>query len=261
MPSAARRPREQLLVHHSPKARSSPPPQPPQSPHPGDEDVELALYLDEDALATLRRHDPREGLSEVVLDFGWGTDIDRSLDDVREKLDRAVLPTGAVSIRFGGGDYFVHGGVWFRPFGGRFVVTLPPIGIVVPLLPPAYATLWIGGAKGQRFRAVVAGRSVAAPVAPDPRDLFGWFAVNKDKWFTRVSNDNTSSVVGPAMITTLTGSWTFHSFKGAIGGFKLEGGCFYLLDGNSLNAEAGGGVCSGFVLSKTSVSGYVGPNW
>ena len=41
----------------------------------------------------------REGLSEVVLDFGWGTDIDRSLDDVREKLDRAVLPTGAVRTR------------------------------------------------------------------------------------------------------------------------------------------------------------------
>ncbi len=38
----------------------------------------------------------REGLSEVVLDFGWGTNIDRSLDDVREKLDRAVLPTGAL---------------------------------------------------------------------------------------------------------------------------------------------------------------------
>ncbi|MBK7824114.1 efflux RND transporter permease subunit [Nannocystis sp.] len=38
----------------------------------------------------------REGLSEVVLDFGWGTDIDRSLDDVREKLDRAVLPIGAL---------------------------------------------------------------------------------------------------------------------------------------------------------------------
>lgn len=36
----------------------------------------------------------REGLSEVVLDFGWGTDMDRGLDDVREKLDRVVLPTG-----------------------------------------------------------------------------------------------------------------------------------------------------------------------
>lgn len=36
----------------------------------------------------------REGISEVVLDFGWGTDMDRGLDDVREKLDRVVLPTG-----------------------------------------------------------------------------------------------------------------------------------------------------------------------
>ncbi|HEY8376522.1 MAG TPA: efflux RND transporter permease subunit [Nannocystis sp.] len=36
----------------------------------------------------------REGKSEVVLDFGWGTDMDRGLDDVREKLDRVVLPTG-----------------------------------------------------------------------------------------------------------------------------------------------------------------------
>lgn len=36
----------------------------------------------------------REGTSEVVLDFGWGTEMDRGLDDVREKLDRVVLPTG-----------------------------------------------------------------------------------------------------------------------------------------------------------------------
>jgi hypothetical protein len=58
----------------------------------------------------------------------------------------ARLPAGSISIGFGGGDYFFHGGVWFRPFGGRFVVTVPPIGIVVPILPPSYATLWIGGA-------------------------------------------------------------------------------------------------------------------
>lgn len=94
-----------------------------------------------------------------------------------------ALPTGAVSIRFGGGDYFVHGGVWFRPFGGRFVVTLPPIGIVVPLLPPAHVSLWIGGAPyyyangvyyapapGQGY-AVVApppGAETAQPAAPAP---------------------------------------------------------------------------------------------
>ncbi len=37
----------------------------------------------------------REGTSEVVLDFSWGTHIDRALADVREKLDRIVLPTAA----------------------------------------------------------------------------------------------------------------------------------------------------------------------
>ncbi|MFV8751050.1 efflux RND transporter permease subunit [Nannocystaceae bacterium ST9] len=34
----------------------------------------------------------REGTSEVVLDFVWGTSIDRAMADVREKLDRVRLP-------------------------------------------------------------------------------------------------------------------------------------------------------------------------
>jgi HAE1 family hydrophobic/amphiphilic exporter-1 len=37
----------------------------------------------------------REGRSEVILDFAWGTGIDRAMDDVREKLDRVVLPQEA----------------------------------------------------------------------------------------------------------------------------------------------------------------------
>ncbi|HGG58191.1 MAG TPA: efflux RND transporter permease subunit, partial [Nannocystis exedens] len=37
----------------------------------------------------------REGRSEIVLDFAWGTGIDRAMDDVREKLDRAQLPQEA----------------------------------------------------------------------------------------------------------------------------------------------------------------------
>ncbi len=36
----------------------------------------------------------REGTSEVVLDFAWGTNMDRAMDDVREKLDRLALPQG-----------------------------------------------------------------------------------------------------------------------------------------------------------------------
>ena len=35
----------------------------------------------------------REGMSEVVLDFAWGTRIDDAMADVREKLDRVRLPT------------------------------------------------------------------------------------------------------------------------------------------------------------------------
>ena len=37
----------------------------------------------------------REGISEVVLDFEWGTTIDAAMADVREKLDRVELPTTA----------------------------------------------------------------------------------------------------------------------------------------------------------------------
>ncbi|WP_181198422.1 efflux RND transporter permease subunit [Enhygromyxa salina] len=37
----------------------------------------------------------REGVSEVVLDFAWGTTIDDAMADVREKLDRVRLPTQA----------------------------------------------------------------------------------------------------------------------------------------------------------------------
>jgi hypothetical protein len=57
-----------------------------------------------------------------------------------------ALPVGAVSVGFGGGNYFFHGGVWFRPYGARYVVVQPPIGIFLPVLPPDYATVWVAGA-------------------------------------------------------------------------------------------------------------------
>ena len=98
------------------------------------------------------------------------------------------LPGGSLSITYGGRDnYFFHGGVWFRPQGGRFLVVLPPVGITAPVLPPAYATLWIGGAPyyyangvyyaavpGQGYAVVAppqgveAAQPVPAPLAPKP---------------------------------------------------------------------------------------------
>jgi len=45
----------------------------------------------------------------------------------------------------GGSRFYFSGGVWYRPSGPRFSVVVPPIGLIVPFLPPYYATIWVGG--------------------------------------------------------------------------------------------------------------------
>lgn len=40
--------------------------------------------------------------------------------------------------------FYFHDGIWYQPNVNGFVVTLPPIGLVVPLLPPFYTTIWVG---------------------------------------------------------------------------------------------------------------------
>jgi hypothetical protein len=46
--------------------------------------------------------------------------------------------------RFRGEPFFFHSGVWYRRGGPGFVVVRPPIGIIVPVLPPSYATVVVG---------------------------------------------------------------------------------------------------------------------
>jgi hypothetical protein len=103
-----------------------------------------------------------------------------------------ALPRGAVTVGFRGGNYFFHGGVWFRPSGGRYIVVTPPLGIFLPILPPDCVTLWVGGmpyyyadgvyyntAPGQGYVVVAPppgaddlqpapAPAPAAPAAPDP---------------------------------------------------------------------------------------------
>ena len=55
------------------------------------------------------------------------------------------LPVGAVSVAFHGDNYFFHGGVWWRPYGGSYIVVTPPLGIFTPILPPDSVPLYIGG--------------------------------------------------------------------------------------------------------------------
>jgi hypothetical protein len=56
-----------------------------------------------------------------------------------------TLPERRRPIRYHDRDYFYIGGVWYLPSGLSFSVVVPPIGIVVPILPPFYTTLWFGG--------------------------------------------------------------------------------------------------------------------
>ena len=57
------------------------------------------------------------------------------------------LPPGHRAIPFRReGTYYYHSGVWYRSSGPRYVVVMPPVGIVVPWLPPFYTTVWVGSA-------------------------------------------------------------------------------------------------------------------
>jgi hypothetical protein len=131
------------------------------------------------------RHEPRRQPPPAYASPHWQFDSRYRHDHYYPRIGfvAPALPGGAISIGFGGGHYFFHGGVWFRPSGSRFVVIAPPIGIVVPLLPPSYATLWIGGAPyyyangvyyvpasadGYRVVAPPAQAEQAQPVPPAP---------------------------------------------------------------------------------------------
>jgi hypothetical protein len=57
-----------------------------------------------------------------------------------------ALPPGRVAVYDRAHNaYYFHGGVWYRPYGGGFVVVGPPFGVFVPVLPPYYTTVWLGG--------------------------------------------------------------------------------------------------------------------
>jgi hypothetical protein len=57
------------------------------------------------------------------------------------------LPRGYYVAHHPSGSYYFSGGVWYRPYGPRFVVVAPPVGLFVPVLPSFYSTLWVGGSR------------------------------------------------------------------------------------------------------------------
>ena len=90
---------------------------------------------------------------------------------------------GVVTVTFRGGRYWYHSGVWFVPAGPGYVVARPPVGIVVPALPPGATVVYVGDvpyyyANDVYYVAQPGGYAVseppavaAAPVAPPPQAL------------------------------------------------------------------------------------------
>jgi hypothetical protein len=56
-----------------------------------------------------------------------------------------ALPREHFEVVHGGARFFFAGGVWYAPRGPRFVVVAPPLGAFVPVPPPYYTTIWVGG--------------------------------------------------------------------------------------------------------------------
>src|SRR5438552_8756273 len=59
----------------------------------------------------------------------------------------AALPAGNVVVNFRIGGFWFLSGVWLQQAGPRYVVVRPPVGVLVPVLPPAYSTVYIGGVR------------------------------------------------------------------------------------------------------------------
>jgi hypothetical protein len=56
-----------------------------------------------------------------------------------------ALPGRPFIVDRPGGRFFYSGGIWYAPYGPRFVVVGAPLGVFVPVLPPFYTTVWFGG--------------------------------------------------------------------------------------------------------------------
>jgi hypothetical protein len=55
------------------------------------------------------------------------------------------LPRGSRFSPYRRHRYYYNEGVWYLPSSSGFTVVIPPYGLTVPVLPPFYTTIWVGG--------------------------------------------------------------------------------------------------------------------
>jgi hypothetical protein len=93
------------------------------------------------AQAEQRGGDRRSGPREQRMDSRYNHN--RSYPERGFSTSR--LPPSAFVAHYGGRPYYFDRGVWYRPYRGFYTVIAPPFGIVLPVLPPFYTTVWFRG--------------------------------------------------------------------------------------------------------------------
>jgi len=95
------------------------------------------------------------GLSMCIAQSAWSEEFHQHMD-VMHGHNRSYpthetriehVPVGARHFEWHGEHYWWHGGVWYRPFGGAYVVVGAPIGLFVPILPEFATLVVLGGTR------------------------------------------------------------------------------------------------------------------
>jgi len=92
-----------------------------------------------------RRDDRHDRRNPAQAEFRLDTRYQLNRRYPREGYVVRRLPERRHHIHYRDRNYFYLGGVWYQPSGASYIVTRPPIGIRVSVLPPYYTTVWFGG--------------------------------------------------------------------------------------------------------------------
>lgn len=93
----------------------------------------------------------------------WGLEVALGLPWLQLQVG-VPLPHGAVSVQVGGVHYRHHRGHWYRPWGARWILVVPPVGVGLGVDGPVHADWATSAADADPGSTPLLG----APAAPEP---------------------------------------------------------------------------------------------
>lgn len=103
------------------------------------------VYADRDKRDHRDRADRGDRHERSKLNYWKDKRFDHNRSYPRDGYVVKRIPTKRRPIHYRNKSYFYFGGSWYLPSGQSFVVVRPPVGIIVPILPSFYTTVWLQG--------------------------------------------------------------------------------------------------------------------